>query len=263
MSAIDVHVHAFPDDLGPRAIAKLEAQCPWRSVARGTIGELIESMDAADIDVSVVCTIATRPDQTKGIFNWCRKIRSDRIEPLPSVHPQTPKASRWIERIAKAGFAGIKLHPMYQDFAVDDPQMDEIYTAAADCGLLVTAHCGHDIAFPIDERAAPQRIRRVIDRFGKLKLICTHMGGWRHWDAAEKYVIGADVYLETSFSMRELGRERTVELIRRHGADRVMFGTDWPWDSQADEIQRIRSLHLSDTDTRAILYANAAKLLRY
>jgi len=267
MSAIDIHTHAFPDELAPRAIAALESAADWQAVGDGTIDALLESMDAADIDVSAVCTIATRGEQTKGIFKWCKKLRrrhAGRIEPLPSVHPDTPRPGRWIQRIAKAGFAGIKLHPMYQDFAADESRMDEIYAAAAESGLIVTLHSGRDIAFdPSDDRASPKRLRRVADRFGKLKLICTHLGGWRAWDQVETHLLGSGVYLETSFSVGMLGPGRACELIRRHGYQRVLFGSDWPWNNQADQARLIEQLELTSRQKRAILWSNAARLLGY
>ena len=263
MSAIDAHTHAFPDSLAARAIAALEEDCPWTAVADGTIVALIQSMDAADIDVSVVCTIATKPEQTKGIFKWCRKIRCDRIEPLPSIHPDTPKIEKWFERFAKAKFAGIKVHPMYQDFAFDDPRMDAIYAAAREHGLFIAAHCGRDIAFMHDDRAAPKRLARVMERRPDLRLLCTHMGGWRAWDEVEQCILGTDVHLETSFSLGELTRQRAVKMIERHGADRVMLGSDWPWTKQSDAIRQVKRLGLDEKQTRAILFSNAARFLGY
>ncbi len=262
MNVIDIHTHAFPDELAPRAIASLEAQCPWQAVSGGTVGELVESMDRADIDISVVCTIATKPDQVRGIAKWCRKVRSDRIEPLPSVHPKTPRPGGWIEKLAKAGFAGIKIHPMYQDFCADDPSADDIYAAAAEHGIFVAAHCGRDIGFPPDDdRAAPERFRRVIERHPKLKLICTHMGGWRMWDRTERELIGREVFLETSFSLSELGPDRAAELIRRHGPGRILFGTDWPWARQEEQLELLRGLDLTEQQTEGIFWSNAARLL--
>ncbi|HOF18807.1 MAG TPA: amidohydrolase family protein [Phycisphaerae bacterium] len=264
MSAIDMHAHAFPDSLAPRAIAALEAECPWKAVADGTVGSLLKSMDAADIDVSVLCTIATKPDQVEGIVGWCRKVRSDRIDVLPSVHPKTPDAAGWIRRFADEGFAGIKLHPMYQDFALDDPSMDDVYAAAAQCRLLITAHCGRDIAFPPDDdRASPERIVRVIDRHPDLTLVCTHLGGWRMWDEVEKLLLGREVYLETSFSLDELDPARAAEMILTHGEDRVMFGTDWPWQRQEESLALLRKLPLTDAQRRKVLWSNAANLLGY
>lgn len=260
---IDMHVHAFPDSLAERAVAQLEEASGFQAVGNGKVAALIESMDQADIDLSVICAIATRADQVKNIYKWCRKIRSDRIEPFPSVHPRTPKAARWIERFAKEGFFGIKLHPMYQDFAADDPETDAIYAAAASCGLVVQIHCGRDFAFLDDDRASPERIARVLDRHPTLKLVATHLGGWRAWQEAERHLVGRDVHLETSFALTELGPEAARSLIERHGPQRVMFGTDWPWASQSEELERIRRLGLSDKHLRAVLYSNAARLMGY
>jgi predicted TIM-barrel fold metal-dependent hydrolase len=89
------------------------------------------------------------------------------------------------------------------------------------------------------------------------------MGGWRSWDQAEQCLIGANVYLETSFSLDRLAPQRAVDMMHRHGIQRVLFGTDWPWADQKKEVQRLASLPLTDPQTRAILLGNAARLLRY
>jgi uncharacterized protein len=230
----------------------------------GTVKGLLKSMDQADIDISVVCAIATKPDQAEGILKWCRKIHSDRIEPLASVHPGDPDAARWVERIAEAGLAGIKLHPMYQEIAADDERMDPIYAAAAKESLLVESHCGLDLAYPPDDdRASPARFARVMHKFPDLRLLCTHMGGWRSWDQVEMLLLGTDVRLETSFSLDELGPQRTLEMIRKHGADKVHFGSDWPWKDQSEAIKLVEGLGLSEKEARAVLYGNSAVLLGY
>ena len=261
MPVIDMHVHAFPDGLARRAIAALEDTADWKAVADGTIASLIGSMDAAGVDISVVCPIATSARQTKGVFKWCKAIRSDRIEPFPSVHPATARPGKWVERIAEAGFAGIKLHPMYQDFFPDEPRMDKIYAAAAECDLTVALHCGYDISYPADGRAAPERVARAVERHPAMRLICTHLGGWKSWDQARRHLVGSQTYLETSFSLERLGAEQSAEIIRDHGAERVLFGTDWPWTAQDREIELVKELPLDKKETQQILWSNAAKLL--
>jgi predicted TIM-barrel fold metal-dependent hydrolase len=265
MAAIDMHAHAFPDAIAARAMAKLQAsapQCPARG--DGTIKGLLASMDQADIDVSVVCAIATRPGQAEGILKWCRKIRSGRIEPLASVHPGDADAAKWVERIAEAGLAGIKLHPMYQDCAADDPRMDPIYAAAEKECLLVESHCGLDLSYPPDyDLASPARFARVMEKFPALRLLCTHMGGWRCWDQVETLILGGSAALETSFSLDELGPQRSLDMIRRHGVDKVHFGSDWPWKDQSEAIKLVEGLGLSEKESRAVLYANSAVLLGY
>lgn len=263
MPAIDIHTHAFPDDVAARAIPALEAEAHWNAVADGTVGALIESMDAADIDVSCVCPIATKPDQVKGILTWCREIRSDRIDPLLSIHPATPKRAKWIARFAKEGFAGVKLHPMYQGFTVDDESLAGLYEAVGEHGLFVLFHSGYDIAFPGDDRASPERMARVLDRHPNVTFILSHTGAWKDWDEFERVLIGRNVYIETSFTTLHLPPERVAHLIRRHGIDRVLFGTDWPWADQAEERDRIAALGLSKAELSALYWGNAARLLGY
>ncbi len=263
MGVIDFHTHAFPNRLARRAMRTLARQADWQPVLDGRLKSLIRSMDAADIDVSVVCAIATKPEQAADIFKWCRKIRSDRIEPFPSVHPDTDDLTGWMKRFADAGFAGIKVHPMYQDFAADEPRGLRLLSAAAEAGLAVQMHCGRDISFPADDdRASPARVRRALEAVGEIKLICTHMGGWRMWDAAAEKLLGARCHVETSFTSFEVPAERLVEMIRAHGVDRVMFGTDSPWTDQSEQLAQIRGLGLTDEELSKILFANAARLLR-
>jgi len=262
MRVIDIHTHAFPDKVAQRAVPALEAEAHWKAALDGRVSSLLESMDTAGIAVSVIGTIATKPEQVEGIFRWCQSIRSDRIEPFCSVHPQTPDKVGWLGRFAEAGFRGIKLHPMYQDFGVYDAEMMEVYSTSAELGLVVLLHCGLDVAFPPDDRRAEcSRTRRVIDAVPDLKLIATHMGGWRMWDESEDLLVGRACWLGTSFSLAELPAARSVAMMRAHGTDRVVFGTDSPWADQAEEIQRVRSLPLTPEEVERVLYANAADLL--
>ena len=262
MSAIDVHAHAFPDAVAAKAIPQLEAGADWKAVGDGTVAGLLASMDAAGVERSVICSIATKPTQHQPILDWSLAIRSQRIVPLASVHPGAPDAADWVDRIADAGLAGIKLHPMYQDFAADEGRMDPIYAAAQRRGLIVTIHSGRDIAFaPDDDRASPARLRAVIDRHPALRFLCTHFGGWRDWEEVSRLLIGTPVLVETSFSLHWLDKAQAAEMIHRHGAGKFLFGTDWPWNRQDREIAAIEALGLSPQQTRAVLYDNAAALL--
>ena len=262
MGIIDIHTHAFPDELAERAMKHLQSEADWKAALDGRVSSLLASMDESNIDVSVVCPIATKPEQVEGILQWCLSIHSDRIMPFPSIHPLTKKPEKWLRQFRKAGFAGIKLHPMYQDFQADDPRVMPIYKAAAGEGLAVLIHCGRDVAFPPDDdRATPARVRHVLEAVPALKLIATHMGGWRMWDESDRELVGGRAWLETSFSLQELPASKALAMIQRHGTDKVMFGTDSPWADQSREIERVRGLGLPPADLEKVLFANAARLL--
>lgn len=269
MPAIDIHAHAFPDDLAGRAIEQLTARGDWQARGDGTIDGLLHSMDQANIDVAVFCAVATRPKQAKGIFKWQRKIydrHCDRLVPFGSIHPRDKKPRKWARKFAEEGFAGIKLHPMYQDFVVDDEEVFAIYEAAVEYDLVVAVHSGRDIGFENDktpDRASPKRLARVLKKIDGIRLLCTHMGGWQMWDEVEEHLLGKDVAFETSFSAGHLEPDRLVDLIRRHGIERVCFGTDWPWRSHQDELAAMEALGLDGQELRRVLLKNAARLLRF
>ena len=182
-SIIDFHAHAFPDELAPRAMKKLLAEAPGvNAFLDGTINALQTSMKQNGISHSVVCCIATTPEQFTPIFNWCRKAQTDRVIMFPSIHPADTK---WKERIAlikDSGFKGVKFHPYYQDFRLDEDGMLPIYEGLARNDLMVAVHTGYDISFARDDRADCRRILKVKELFPQLKFVTTHLGAWQQWD---------------------------------------------------------------------------------
>lgn len=260
---IDFHAHAFDDALAAKAVPLLEHAGHIQAAADGRVSSLLASMDRAGIDRAVVCPIATKPSQFEGIRRWARQVRSDhpRIEMLLSIHPNDPDALLRVDEVAEEGFKGLKFHPYYQDFAIDERRLFPLYERIAANGLLAVFHVGFDIAFPPKRIADPLRVRHVVDAIPHLRFVATHLGGWRDWDEARKYIIGQPIYVETSYSLHELYPEDARNLILAHPSDRILFGTDSPWHDQAAEIARWRALKLPPDLLQAALGDNAARLL--
>ncbi|MBN1507980.1 MAG: amidohydrolase family protein [Sedimentisphaerales bacterium] len=259
---IDFHAHAFPDVLAPRAMKVLLDEAPEaRAYLDGTIADLLRSMDRAGIDKSVICCIATRPEQSEPILRWCTQIRSDRLIPFPSVHPADPACLDGIRRIREEGFLGIKLHPFYQNFFADEDRMLRFYEEVSRQGLLLTMHTGYDIAFPRIRRADPEKLRRIKEALPALKLITTHLGAWRQWDEVRQHLIGREIHMEISFGIDELGREQAREMILEHPSGCILFGTDSPWTDQSQTLSLLRNLNLSQERLAQILAGNALSLL--
>ena len=260
---IDFHAHAFPDALAPRAMKTLLEEAPeaqaWLS---GTVADLLQSMDRVGIEKSVVCCIATKPDQFEPIFRWCTRIRSERLIPFPSVHPADPACLERIRRIAVEGFRGIKLHPFYQDFFADEERMWRFYEETSRHDLLLVMHTGYDIAFPRIRRADPEKLLRIKEAFPTLEFITTHLGAWRQWDEVREYLIGREIYMEISFGLDELPPEQAREMILAHPEGYILFGTDSPWTDQAQTLTLLKNLNLPEPRLKRILSSNAASLLR-
>jgi predicted TIM-barrel fold metal-dependent hydrolase len=204
---IDFHAHAFPDGLADRAIAHLEKEGTAKAFLDGRVSSLLASMDSTGIGRAVVCSIATKPDQFAPILNWSRQIASARIVPLPSVHPRGPDPVGKARLVAQAGLPGIKLHPYYQDFELDDPALFHFFRVLEQMGLLVVCHTGFDFAFPRDRKADPVRIVRLLDKFPNLRFVATHIGAWEDWDEVERHLLGtARPYAGAGTSHRPPGR---------------------------------------------------------
>ena len=218
-------------------------------------------MDGAGIRTSVICSIATKPEQFDPILKWSRSIASPRIVPLPSIHPKGPDPVGQAHQVSEAGLRGIKLHPYYQGFDIDDEALIPLYRTLDQLGLLLVCHTGFDFAFSRQRRADPVRILRVLDRVPGLRLITSHMGAWDDWDEVEKHLLGKPITMDISLSLELLGRERARAMLSAHPADRIVFGTDSPWSSQAETLALLRSLDLGAEREQQILGKNAAALL--
>ena len=159
---IDFHAHAFPDAVAEKAMPKLEGEANLKAALDGKVGSLLASMDRAGIAQSVVASIATKPGQFDAILRWSREIASDRLVPFPSVHPEDTDVAGRVRAIADAGFRGVKMHPYYQDFKVDEARLWPFYRAVRGEGLVLLLHTGFDIAYPHDRVADPVRVARVV-----------------------------------------------------------------------------------------------------
>lgn len=259
---IDFHTHAFPDRLAAKAVPALAREGDVRAWLNGTVTDLLASMDRAGIEKSVICSIATRPEQFEPILAWSAEIRSERLVPLPSIHPDDPLLHEHVGIIREEGFKGLKLHPYYQDFFLDESRMMKFYETVCRHDLLLVMHTGFDIAFPRIRRADPEKVRRVLGLLPELKLITTHLGGWDDWREVENNLIGEPIYMELSFSLDYLGPEAARRMILAHPAQYVLFGTDSPWKDQRETIDLLRGLGLGEETEKRILAGNARILLR-
>jgi predicted TIM-barrel fold metal-dependent hydrolase len=258
---IDFHSHCFADSLAERAITELSKRAgipPWHD---GTINGLIKSMDEAGIHKSVILPIATKPSQTIKINDWAASVSSSRIIPFGSIHPDFEDWKHEVTRIKELGLKGVKFHPDYQNFFVDDEKLFPLYEAILDADLILIFHAGVDIGFPAPYHCMPSMLKNLLDHFKRGKIVAAHMGGYMSYDDVEKYLIGEDIYLDTSYCMGEISTKKATKLIKDHGISKVLFGTDSPWKKQSEEVALIEKLDLTEDEKAAILCYNSCMLL--
>ncbi|MBO5517815.1 MAG: amidohydrolase family protein [Firmicutes bacterium] len=280
---IDIHTHTFPDAIAAKAVDRLKHNSHTQPFLDGTAASLSASAKAAGIDLAVIQPVATSPKQVEGINDNALALnRTSDVTHLYSfggMHPAFEEPERELTRIAEAGLKGIKLHPVYQLADMDDPSYLRVLKAAAANGLLVLIHAGIDVGFLDLTYSSVEKIARAVDAVPTGRYILAHMGGWRQWEEAVRLFAGREnVWIDTSFSigdmvpvgdgfyethsLERLSVEQFLRMKEAFGADRLLFGTDSPWEKQAAEVARIRALPIPEHEKAAILGGNAEKLLR-
>jgi predicted TIM-barrel fold metal-dependent hydrolase len=262
---IDFHTHAFPEEIAAKAMKTLieEGQKKSNVTAHldGRISSLLSGMDKNNIEKSIVCSIATRPQQFASIISWSATIRSERIIPFPSFHPDDPDFADRIIQIKNKGFSGIKFHPYYQGFTIDDEKVFPIYEKICEQNLIVVMHTGFDLAFDRNRICDPEKIVRVMSTFPQLKMVTTHLGAWEDWDEVEKWLVGKNIFMEISYALDLLDREKARRIILNHPSEYVLFGTDSPWTGQDKTLSLLKGLDLGEELEENILRNNAVTLL--
>ena len=261
---IDFHIHAFVDEIAERAIHRLETVANLEGHTRGTISETIEKLKEWGTDKGVLLPIATKPAQQATINDWASDIQNkyDRIISFGSVHPDAEDVLEELERVKTLGLKGIKFHPDYQDFFVDDEKMFPIYKKCAELELPVIFHAGFDPLSPNTVHCLPEASLKVHEKVPEMTLILAHMGGMYHWDDVEKLLVGKNIYFDTAFVSGNISDEQANRIIKNHGADKILLASDCPWHKTTDEIEMIERLDLSDDDKQMIFYKNAKRLLK-
>lgn len=261
---IDFHTHCFVDAIAHRAIASIEEKCMRHDIKaylNGTKRQLLDSMQKASIDKSVVLPIATKPTQTKTINAWAAKENDDKTIFFGTLHPANEDYREHIRFIKESGLKGVKLHPDYQEFFVDDEKMYPIYDAVLSAGLILIFHAGFDAGYEPPYHCIPQRLRHVLDAMRGGTIVAAHLGGMLMWDDVEKYLVGQNIYFDTSMGLEYYSEDQFLRIINNHTPQKILFGTDSPWSSQAEEIERMRATALTEEQKRMIFYQNAARLL--
>ncbi|HPN85271.1 MAG TPA: amidohydrolase family protein [Victivallales bacterium] len=259
---IDFHAHVFPEKVASDAIGFLSGKSGMKAFTDGTKAGLLKSMDEAGILISVNMPVATNPKQVESINRWSSSIISDRIASFAAYHPGLQNPA-YISEIRNMGFRGLKLHPEFQDFSPDDENLLPLWEACVENKLVVLFHAGADFAFKAPYKSSPAKFAKLHRMLPELMMILAHFGSWKMWDELEKEIIGLPIFLDTSFTLGFIDDELFIRLVRKHGADKVIFGTDSPWRDQKTELDKIKSIAFSEEEKEKILYKNAQSLLSY
>ena len=252
------HTHVYPDNIAKKAIESVSGYYGIKMEMDGSIQSLLTDCQKAGIDRAVVLGVATVPSQVQSINNYVSSLCNEHKELVGfgTIHSEMENPEAEIERMISLGLKGIKIHPDTQHINIDEEKMFKVYDMILG-KLPILFHCG-DYRYGYSR---PERLARVLDNFPGLTVIAAHFGGWSLWDLAAEYLVDRDCYLDCSSSTMYLGRKRSRELIHEYGAERILFGTDFPMWNAFGEIGRIKDLNLSAEETELIMNGNASRIL--
>lgn len=275
---VDFHTHTYPDKIASKTLELLVSRSKTKPATDGTLAGLQRSMAKGGVDISIVLPVVTAPHQVDKINMTASAVTAQftgrGVWSFGGIHPDNDNYKEILNRIKSEGLKGIKLHPDYQETFFNDIKYKRIISYATELGLIVVVHAGVDIGLPSVTHCTPDMVCEVLDEVKPERLVMAHMGGWNLWDEVIEKLCGRNLYMDTAFSYGPISwlagaeqrwklasQETFLKIIEKHGADRILFGTDSPWTEQKKAVKDIQALPLPEDDIRKILGGNALNLL--
>ena len=269
---IDIHTHVFPDAMAEKTIALLADKADLKAYTDGKVSGLLDSMDKGGIDCSVIMPVVTAPRQFDSINRFAADINEKyadkkqngvpRLISFGGIHPDSVDYKGQLDTIKSMGFMGIKLHPDYQGVFFNDIRYKRIVSYATELDMLILVHAGLDVGMPDPIHCTPRMSDEVIRETESDKLILAHLGGFGLWDEVEELLVGRDIYMDMAVIPEYISDEQFVRIVKNHGSDKILFGSDSPWSGQKESVEWIKRQALTDEDKEHIFWKNAARLLK-
>lgn len=256
---IDCHCHVYPDKIADRAVEHIGSFYDLDMHFDGRVSSLVESGKKTGVRHYIIFSVATTPHQVHSINSFIAETAKNScglMTGLGTLHPDSENLEADIQEIKDLGLKGVKLHADFQEFKIDDPKCDKIYSMC-EGELPVLLHTG-DTRFDFSN---PERVENVLKKHKNLTVIGAHFGGWSCWkDAAERLHRYENFYVDCCSTFNWLSPEECKRLVRLYGADKVLFGTDYPMWSHEVEFECFKNMGLTSEEEEKILYKNAMKL---
>lgn len=258
MTVVDAHVHVYPEKIALRAAESVGDFYQYPMFKEGSIPAMLAAVEGSPITHHIIYSVATKPSNVESINDFiaaeCKKHPN--FVGFMAMHQDYPNPEDEIERAIGLGLRGMKLHPDTQKVNMDDDRLMRIYELIEGRMPLVM-HCG-------DYRtdfSHPRRMKRILHEFPNLVVDAAHFGGWSVFDLAVEYLENENCFLDMSSSQKFLGHRRTRELCEIYGADRILFGSDFPMWDPSEEFEMFESLDFSKADFEKMTWHNAERFV--
>lgn len=256
---IDSHAHVFPDIIAKKAAKNIGEYYGIDMNYDGTVATLLDEGTKAGVDKFLIHSVATSASQIDSINSFIARTvekHPGKFIGFATLHPDSENLKEQFEWAMAHGLCGIKLHPDCQKFHIDDEKAMPIYELAEGrCPILM--HMGDART----EYSKAEKLYNVLQSFKSLDVIGAHFGGYSEWGSAASFLSMSNIYVDTSSSMFKLTPHQVRELIDIYTPEKVLFGTDYPMWSAADELKMLNEVELTHEEKELILHKNLETLL--
>ena len=254
MKIADIHAHVFPDTIAQHVADNFAIYYGTQMSHVPYLNTYLEEIEKANYTAGIICSSATKPEQASSINTFISQCAatSSKLLGLGSLFPTMDGWEEELERISELGLRGLKIHPDFQKINMDEPKAIPMYRAIAKAGLPVLFHVGD----PKKDYSSPNRLVNLLRQVPDLIVIAAHFGGWRAWELPRAIKFPENIYFDTSSTLMFLGKELGQDLLEHLGPDRFLFGSDFPYWSPQQELERFMELDLDNSTREKILYGN-------
>lgn len=258
---INSHCHIYPEKIADKAVIGIRDFYDLDMSLNGKLDDLLRDGNQVGVTHYLVHSVATTPKQVKSINEFIAEAvntHSDLFTGFGTLHPDSEDIQGDFDHLIELGLKGVKLHPDFQQFAMNEERAYKIGEVVSAGNVPMLVHCG-DFRYNYSN---PEQIKPFLDKFPDITFIGAHFAGWSMWeDATEKLAGIPNLYVDLSSSLYALSPETALNLIHAYGADRVLWGSDYPmWDSKS-EMEYFNKIDLTDEERELIMYKNASKIL--
>jgi len=265
---IDSHTHVYPDKIALKVVESarthLGEAVPF--IGDFTVGDLKNVMKRAGIDAAITFCVAERAKIVKSANDFIIEATDNKtIFGFGTIHPDMEDPVAEVRRIREKGLKGIKFHALFQLTGAEDKRFSPVYEEMEKLDMIAYFHVGRDPGDPSSPAlTTPERISDVRKHFPRLRIVAAHLGGFLELEDAARWIYGKDIYIDTCWSpnVQALNPRELVGIIRRHGADKVLFASDYPSTTDiAAQIAWLKELPLEAEEQELIFEKNARRLL--
>ncbi len=263
---IDAHIHILPEEKRLEFIKYQGEECTW---AKADIETYINLMDEYNIDKAIL-----QPTNDMYMYYPARKtneFHAEIIKKYPDkflafadinangsyIMDEAPYELEYA--IKELGLHGLKLHPSNLAIDADDLRLVPVLRKAAELKIPVMYH-SNPCMMGFHDNCAPDKINKMIMVFPDIQFITAHMGGMKYLDAWS-----GCTWVDISFVLPEFvelyGIEQTNRILRIFGADRLIFGTDYPEREYELYCSILDKMDFTEEEKRKISYENINSIL--